>query len=123
MTDCMTQRGFATMTAMAMVLLVAMVAAALTARFAADARQTQRVEGEAQMRQLMIAGAMAARDGDKTVALPQVLAREGAGVTLARAGDEVTIGVTLSHERLGEQRVVIVDGQVKAVRSAKWQGW
>jgi hypothetical protein len=65
------RRGFATVTAIALIGLTAMAVVAITTELITDARRTQNAEIETQLRQLLLAGAdEAARDLDAWAAAP-----------------------------------------------------
>ena len=51
------QRGFATFTATAMIVLLGMALVAITGVFTADVRRTKMLRSQAQLRQLLLAGA------------------------------------------------------------------
>jgi hypothetical protein len=85
------RRGFATITALALLSLVGTALATLTLTFAADARRTARESTDAQLRQLLFAGAVQARqimDGGQTpadpiaVRLPSPLIADGGQLVL-----------------------------------------
>jgi Zn-dependent alcohol dehydrogenase len=87
------RRGFAALTAIALIALVGFGLAAMAALFAAETRRTGRVREDAQLRQLLLAGEVAAREalsrGERrgAVALPVELTTEGVRLTFAPAGE------------------------------------
>jgi type II secretory pathway component PulK len=83
------KRGFAMLVALTLIVLVGAVSAALATLLAADARRTRDEATQAQLRQLMFAGEVTAREmldqqssGNQQidVSLPAELARDGAMV-------------------------------------------
>jgi type II secretory pathway component PulK len=85
------RRGFATITALALLSFVATALATLTLTFAADARRTARESTDAQLRQLIIAGAAQVRQfterdepqtGPKAIPLPPSLIADGGELIL-----------------------------------------
>lgn len=96
-----TSRGFITLTALMLVMMMSMVVVSLTSLFRAEAMRTKRLAAEAQARQLLTAGAAAAHamvndasadapDGGRTVPLPDGLADRKAAVRVMidPAGDD-----------------------------------
>lgn len=106
-------RGFAALTAIALIAIVGLGLAAMAALFAGETRRTGQQRDDAQLRQLLLAGEVAAREAltrgelQGTVQLPADLATLGAELTFAPAGDpvdnETRIRVTA---RTGEGRVM-----------------
>lgn len=86
-------RGFAALTAIALIAIVGLGLAAMAALFAGETRRTGRQRDDAQLRQLLIAGEVAARDAlsrgerDGTVAVPAELTSLGARLTFSPIGD------------------------------------
>jgi hypothetical protein len=66
----MTRRGFASITSLTLLALVAAATVALADRFADDVRQTHDHAIDTQLRQLLAAAAMAVEQGDTEIALP-----------------------------------------------------
>jgi len=113
-------RAFATITAIFLIPVVAAALLALTYQFQAQARRTQSVQTEAQLRQLLHAGAVeavrriaaappaveAAGDADPPYAVPLPKSLKGAGVKFKfqRHGAAVTahIEATLNEHRRGQ---------------------
>lgn len=99
-------RGFAALTAIALIAIVGLGLAAMAALFAGETRRTGRQRDDAQLRQLLIAGEVAARDAlargerEGTVALPADLTSLGARLTFSPIGDpsdrEAHVRVTAS---------------------------
>ena len=96
------RRGFAAILAITLILLVSATLVALASAFAADARRTRLITSDAQLRQLLTAGAIAAAQqlqadempaGEKTIALPSELASADASLTLTatRDGDALRV--------------------------------
>jgi Tfp pilus assembly protein PilX len=87
------RRGFAALTALALIAIVGLGLAAMASLFAAETRRTGRHRDDAQLRQLMLAGEAAAREalarggrqGD--VPLPAELASAGTRLTFAPADE------------------------------------
>ena len=98
------RRGFAAIMAISLIILVGAALAMLGVYFAQDAARTRSEAVEAQLRQLLSAGAVAAVDHADTVgparplALPAALADEHAAVTIQITGE-------------GEDRSVVVTAQ------------
>ena len=104
--DARSRRGFAVIMAISMILLVGAALATVGVYFAHEAKRTQAQGVEAQLRQLLTAGGVAAveRAGsataasgeEKAVELPVELASRGASVTVRidGSGDERTALVT-----------------------------
>ncbi len=96
--------GFATLTAVSIIGIIAVCFAAMAAMFAADVKRNHRLSEEAQLRQLLIAGESFARAGkvDKRVEvkLPEELASFGMKLSIEPVGDvagnEVRLRVTAS---------------------------
>jgi hypothetical protein len=87
-------RAFAAITALALVGIVGVTLATLTAVFARDVKRSLRQQDEAQLRQLLIAGEIAARES---------LGQPGAGETAVTVPQELaSAGISLTWERLGE---------------------
>ena len=109
-----TRHGFAMLTALALVALVAVAMAAALSVFRLDLRRTAGTVDDAQLRQLLLAGQRAARDRlprdagavptiEQPVALPAPLAAEGAVTLRLRRGasrDTADVGV---EARLGNR--------------------
>ena len=110
--------GFASLTAIALIAIVGLGLAAMASLFAGETRRAVRLRDEAQLRQLLLAGEVAARDAlargerRRAVELPPELASLGTTLTFepadgggARARDarEARLRVTA---RSGEGRVV-----------------
>ena len=100
------RRAFAAILAITLILLVGATLAAVAAAFSADARRTRTLGSDAQLRQLLTAGAIAAAEqlkaaggdvptGEKAIPLPADLGDRGASlkVSAAREGDAVTVVV------------------------------
>lgn len=111
------RRGFAMVIAIVMVGLIAMSLATLGITFALQASRTQSQAEEAQLRQLLLAGAQAAcaqataNSGPHpaiwSLSLPNVLCRQGATVTLETFFDSsgrllIHIEAALPHRRLAQ---------------------
>ena len=100
------RRGFATMIAVVMLTLVSATILGLTMLFAAEARHSRRVHGDAQLRQLLLAGAVLAEAhfdelGQQpwTAPLPGQLTDRDATLTLQLQPD---VGVVRVEAGLGE---------------------
>lgn len=110
------RRGFATMTAVIMLTLVSASILGLTLLFAAEARHSRRVHGDAQLRQLLLAGTvLAAAHLDEltqqpwTAPLPEQLTDRGATLTLQLQPDVGVVRVAGSlDERTAEQTLRFV---------------
>ncbi|MDQ3440401.1 MAG: hypothetical protein M3478_08650 [Planctomycetota bacterium] len=81
------QRGFATATALTLLAFVAVLLAAIGSWIGIDARRTREAATETQLRQLLLAGAVAAGEetaaaGTTTVPLPANLTDDAASVTI-----------------------------------------
>ena len=87
------RRGSAALTAVTLIGLVGVMIAALASLFAAEARRTRDAAAEAQLRQLLVAGAWVANERvrgaspvtESSIELPASLTADGARVTLAAA--------------------------------------
>ena len=100
------RRGFAGILAITLILLISATLVALASAFAADARRTRLLAADAQLRQLLTAGAIAASQqlqtetsgGEQTIALPSDLNSAAASLTLSttREGDEMRVVVSAS---------------------------
>jgi hypothetical protein len=115
------RRGFATLTAVALIALVAMALVATGSLFNAEFRRTQRATEEAQLRQLLLAGERAARDAlaanaanepgkPINVELPTSLTAGGARLSLTPAATApseggMTVAVTARLSNVLEQRL------------------
>ena len=100
------KRAFATITALALVGIVGVTLATLTGIFARDVKRSLRQHDDAQLRQLLIAGEIAARAslggeraaGEVKVGLPQELQSAGASLTYQTvpgdASDVIEVRVT-----------------------------
>ena len=88
-----TSRGFASITAIALISIVGLALAALASLFASETRRTGLQRDDAQLRQLLIAGEVATRQalarGERkgAVELPADLAAAGTTLTFAPDGD------------------------------------
>jgi type II secretory pathway component PulK len=102
-------RGFAAILAITMVGLVAVTLASLGILFAGEARRTRTRAGDVQLRQLLIAGSVAAKQSitqtpnvasNIDIALPRELADNGGQVTLAIQpnGEKTTVLVKAKFE-------------------------
>jgi hypothetical protein len=125
-----TRRAFATLTAIALISIVAVGLAAITTLFAADVKRTLRHADDAQLRQLLIAGQLAVtaapKPGKADVPLPPEL--QSAGATLAYdanpAPDDAVLRVTVTA-RMASGRAMtqtlhfIRDGDRWVLRSAE----
>ena len=86
--------GFATLTALGLVAIIGVGLAAMAAVFAGEVRRSARVRDDAQLRQLLLAGEVAARaavarGGDAgEVELPGELKVRGAALALAAEGTD-----------------------------------
>jgi hypothetical protein len=98
------RRGFATAVTLTLMILVALAGEALMSSFATDARRMRDEIVEAQLRQLLIAGATQARAISErgpippepmAIALPDELAKEGAkaGLRFIRAKDAISVEI------------------------------
>jgi hypothetical protein len=102
-------RGFASIMAIFMLILVGAVLATTAAYFTAEAKRTRRDAQDAQLRQLLTAGAAAACQSDSvtTIDLPNELSSQQANVEIAPLnsdGDarDVTIKATLDSRHVSE---------------------
>lgn len=106
------QPGFATFTAITLITLVALAVMAMTLLTMLDARRQQHAQTEAQLRQMLLAGAAAAPTiliefdplGEHTITLPEALASRGASLTakvdrLYADGRQVTLTAALPRGR------------------------
>src|SRR5829696_5024687 len=107
------RRAFATVAAVVLIGMAGMVFVALTALVGHDLRRTARAGAEAQLRQLLTAGEVAAAAsldrpaGAEEVAVPAALAADGAKLTVAR-GDAA-----------GDERPVTVDAAFRGLRTSQ----
>jgi type II secretory pathway component PulK len=92
-------RGFATVLAVASLLLVGISIAGLMRRFSTEARRTQEETDRAQLRQMVIAGAMSKPNA--VVQLPDVLSgmKGQLAVRFEKDGSTVTAQLDGRHER------------------------
>ncbi|MDB5303650.1 MAG: hypothetical protein JWM97_1199 [Phycisphaerales bacterium] len=106
------RKAFATVTAVVLLALAATTLAALAALFSADYRRTRDARTDAQLRQLLIAGAGDVSEKARAwpekppearwdVAVPESLAGNGARVTNEVAGDNQTVEVHVTADYLG----------------------
>ena len=103
-------RALATVTAVVLIGIAAVAFVALTAVVGHDLRRTARARGEAQLRQLLLAGEAAAGQaldtsaaGPQVVPLPSALTAERASVSFtpdAPSGDSRTVAVTATFDGL-----------------------
>jgi hypothetical protein len=110
--------GFATLFAIFLLLLIAAVLPALAMTFAADAKRTRSQAEDAQLRQLLLAGAIsatrqAAAGGfpttRRTVALPSELTADGADVSLSseqRDADRTAVTVRATLGKRSREQVL-----------------
>jgi len=104
----MTRRGFASMTALGLLALVAAAMVALADRFAEDVRQTLDHATDAQLRQLLIAGAVAVEQGDGDIALASELTRDFAvRIDETIENDRRIVTITASDIHQTERQVLI----------------
>jgi hypothetical protein len=87
------RRGFVGIFSITMIILVGSALVALSAYFAMDARRTRAQAQDAQLRQLLIAGAAAALDradstGKSALDLPKELADAKVSIEIAGGGDD-----------------------------------
>jgi len=109
------RKGMATLLALVTVALLGLTTLALSAAFINDAKRTRRLQHEAQVQQLLLAGCdiamhrVAAGDDVKApVVLPSDLANQNSHVTLSEVEPGVIdIVVALNSQRAG-QRVTLV---------------
>lgn len=97
------RRGLATVAAIILLGLAGLAMAALAALVHFDAQRTRLHRTDAQLRQMLLIGAAAARSSgpaEQAIALPKSLADEGASLTLRRQGPQATIEATLAGRRL-----------------------
>ena len=105
-------RAFATITALALVGIVGVTLATLTAIFARDVKRSLRQHDDAQLRQLLIAGEIAARGslgreatGEVAVALPDELQSAANSLALQRLdGNQADVIEVRVTARAGEGR-------------------
>lgn len=92
-----TRRGVASITAIVMIGLVGVALAGAAAMFSAQSKRTRDEATEAQLRQLLTAGAIAAVDAID-VKLPPELSNDGAKLTIQRKteGDLATVEMSAS---------------------------
>jgi len=98
-------RGFAMLVAVGMVALVGAVVLAMTHLLAAEIRQTAAVQTEAQLDQLLLAGAAIAAEkgtGEHEIELPEALQQQGMALSIStvQAGEDrvAQITATVEHE-------------------------
>jgi hypothetical protein len=104
-----TRRGFAMLTAIALIGLVAVAMAAAAAVFRLDLRRTTAVMEDAQLRQLLVAGERAARE--KLPAAPGPVSASEAPVSLppALTTRGATLAVHLSKGPEGDDAIATVE--------------
>ncbi|MEX2388335.1 MAG: hypothetical protein WD534_10670 [Phycisphaeraceae bacterium] len=116
--------GFATFVTVAMLIFVAMAVMTMTRLTAMEASRTQRVKAEAQRRQLLLAGAAAARArlagepgyaGTFTLDLP-----ESGGEAERLAGAVVTVAVTAEGEQRRIASVTVEQGGQRLAQTIAW---
>jgi hypothetical protein len=100
-------KAFATITALAIIGLIGVTLATLTALFARDVKRSLRLNQDAQLRQLLIAGELAARES---------LGAEAAGgeVAVTLPQDLQSAGLSLAYERLSRAEADGVEVRVTA---------
>jgi hypothetical protein len=100
------RRAFATITALALVGIVGITLATLTAVFARDVKRSLRQHDDAQLRQLLIAGEIAARES---------LGREATGeITVALPDELQSADNSLAFQRLDGSQVDVVEMRITA---------
>ena len=108
------RRGFAGILAILLLLLVGMTLTTVATAFSADARRTRVRAADAQLRQILTAGAIAAAKqfegselpaGEKPLALPADLASAGATATIAYARDGENAVVVRVHASIPPRRM------------------
>jgi len=104
----MTRRGFASVTGLAMLALVAAALVVMSDRFAEDVRQTYDHKTDTQLRQLLAAAAIAVEQGDDAIALPAELADDFAvRIDQAIDGDHRTVTIHAADAHQTERQVLI----------------
>jgi type II secretory pathway pseudopilin PulG len=113
------RRAVATTMALMLIVLVAVALAAMTSRLATSARQTRQQQDQAQIRQLLHAGAQFARtnpaEGNHSPQLPAPLKDQGAQLTIEIKGKEATMHAAVGRHRAA-QVVTVEGGKIVGVR-------
>src|SRR2546430_1081835 len=126
---CPPRRGFVTIIALTLIILIGGTLAVLGSVLTSEVRRTGGVATETQLRQLLIAGAAAAHehlddaDGKQSsVPLPSALVEQGGTLTLiaAKSGDDVKVAISAEFNRRRASQVVLFarDGQTWKLVSA-----
>lgn len=96
------RRGMAAYMAILLLLLVAVSLVALSMSFGQDARRTTALGDEAQLRQLLTAGAAAAMNGQTSLTLPPDLEARQASVTIAISDTTARITAKLGKRQMSQ---------------------
>src|SRR2546429_7392624 len=100
------RRGFATFMAISLIIIVGTVLLVLGAFFVNDAKRTRSETAEAQLRQLLTAGAVAAmNDPIKPITLPPQIAQQQATVTLTERSNAAGERGILVDATLGKRHM------------------
>ena len=115
-------RGFATLMAIILIGMVGVALAVMSALFAHEAKRTRQTRGEAQLRQMLLAGAASVDERLSSwqaevpeqkwaVALPKGLADDGAAVSVQVSQQGLTLKVAIEGQlegRNGQQTLTVV---------------
>ena len=113
------RRGFMLIMAVTLLILIGTTLAVLATLFAAEARRTQNHAIDAQLRQLLIAGTVAARHGIREIALPAEL--PDTKVTITSEGDNATVHATLRGRTATEKLTFSGSGSQRKLIAAELQ--
>jgi type II secretory pathway component PulK len=121
------RRGFALIFAITLLGLVGATLALLATHFASEAKRTRVQAADAQARQLLIAGHLAARaHGDSLaagkpveIALPPSLVQDGAKLTIAGSLNEVRVDAEYRGRRAAEVISLTREGDMWKIKSVE----
>ena len=115
------RRGMAAIIAVVMIALVGAALVTLGTVFASQVKRTRAAASEAQLRQLLVAGAVVATqmtEDDREIALPKELANDGATlhVKIHRDGDRATVEIVAKVQSRVLDETIRMEG-----RDGKWR--
>jgi hypothetical protein len=109
------ERGFASTLAIVLIGLVGVTLVTLSSQFAGEAKRATRESMSAQLRQMLLAGSLAARDTSGAIELPQALKDDGGMLTVTTvnssdARKEVDVEARLRGVKWSQRVVLEKDG-------------
>ena len=111
------RRGFMLIFAVTLLILIGATLALLATLFAGEARRTQNQAIDAQLRQILIAGTIAAQHEMKEVALPAELSE--AKVTITSEGAATIVQAEYRGRKMGEKVTFTGTGNARKLASAQ----